>query len=125
VRLRVLTDDDNVRGVAGGVELRFRRGQVGAGELQSAVDEILAELRDPESEAAAAATTAGLDAEELAATQVTVREEGQGIDPITTAILVGVATNLASQAATQLWGDVIWPLLKRRLGAQAVGDKVE
>jgi hypothetical protein len=122
--LRELADADNVRAMPE-EQLRFRRGQAGADELQSAVDEILAELRDSESEAAAAATSAGLDPEELAGAQVTVREEGQGIDPVTTAILVGVAANLGSDAVKQVWGKVIWPLLKRRLGAQAVGDEVE
>jgi hypothetical protein len=106
-------------------KLKFERGQSGADDLKPALSEISAELRDPTSEAAADAARIGIDPAEAADAQLTVSEEAQGIDPVTAAILIGIATNLASDAVEKLWDAVILPRLKRRLGAKVLGRRVE
>jgi hypothetical protein len=90
-------------------KLRFRYGQASAAELQLVVDEVLAELGDQTSEAADRARRAGLDPEELTGAQVDIREEQQGLKPISTTILVSIATGVGTHIATKLWDDVIWP----------------
>jgi hypothetical protein len=106
-------------------ELRFHYGQATAAELQAVVDEILAELRDPTSEAADRARRADLDPQALASSEISVREEQQGFEPISTTILVGIATGVGTHIATKFWDEVIWPRLRRDLGAKAVGDEVK
>lgn len=104
------------------VELRFRRGQVSASEIQETVDQVLAELGEPDSEAAELAREAGLEPAELASASISVREE-PGFDPVTTAIIVGISINVGSHIAVKLWDNVIWPRLKRDRGGQAVGER--
>jgi len=104
-------------------ELRFRYGQASAGELQGIIDEVLTELYDDTSEAAEQARQAGLDPHELAGADVIVREEQQGLEPLSTTILVGITARLGSHMAQTLWDGVIFPRLRRRLGAKAVGDQ--
>ena len=106
-------------------ELRFRYGEATAAELQAVVDEVLAELRDETSEAAEQARQAGLAPDAIAATSVTVREEQQGLDPLATTILVGITVEVGSHVAKQLWDQILWPRLRRRLGAKAVGEQVQ
>ena len=105
-------------------ELRFRYGEASAAELQVVVDEVLAEMRDQTSEAAEQARRAGLDPDAIAAS-VSIREEQQGLDPLATTILVGIGVEVGSHVAKQLWDLVIWPRLRRRLGAKAVGEQVD
>jgi hypothetical protein len=104
-------------------ELRYERGEWSAAELQATVDEILAELADPASEAAEAARSAGLDPAELAGAEVRVREAEHGLEPVTS-ILVGIAVNLGTSAALALWRDVLWPALSARRGDDALGEPV-
>jgi hypothetical protein len=106
------------------VEWRFARGDATADEIQSIVDEVLAEVVDPTSEAAAAARRAGVDPADLAGARVWVREGAQGVEPVLTAILVGIAISAGSKVAETLWTSVIWPYVRRSLGAAAVGERV-
>jgi hypothetical protein len=106
-------------------ELRFRYGQASAAELQAVVDEVLAELGNPTSEAADRARRAGLDPGDLTGAEVDVREEQQGLEPVSTTILVSIATGVGTHIATKLWDEVIWPRLRRRLGARPLGDQVQ
>lgn len=105
------------------VELRYQRGDATADEIQGVVDEVLRELAVPDSEAAEAALAAGFDPGQLADARVTVEEGAQGIEPFLTAVLVGIVVSLASKAAESFWDDILWPRIKKRLGAAAVGDK--
>jgi hypothetical protein len=105
------------------IELRYERGEWGATELQTTLDEILAELTDPTSEAAEAARSAGLDPTALSSAAVRVREPEHGLEPFTT-ILVGVAVNLGTSAAVALWREVLWPALSARRGDDALGEPV-
>jgi len=105
------------------VEWRFGRGDAGADEIQASVDEIVAHLADPESEEARAARAAGLDPGDLGEVTVDVREDRQGAEPILTAIVVGIAVKAGSSAVEALWRVVIWPRLRRRLGAGVLGER--
>jgi hypothetical protein len=105
------------------VELRFERGAPAA-EVQAVVDDVLAELRDPASESARLAREAGFEPADAAGAQVSVGEEGQGIEPTTT-ILVGIAASFGGEVAKTLWREVIWPRVRRKLGINAVGPERE
>lgn len=104
------------------LSMSFVRGDAGADKIQATVDEVLAELIDPSSEAVRAAGQAGLDVRGLADARVTVREGGQGADPFLTPILVGIAVSAGSKVAETLWKEVLWPRLRRRLGVGVLGD---
>lgn len=104
------------------IELRFVRGDAGADKIQGVVDEILAELGDPASEAAAAATAADVRIEEVDQAVVVVTEDGQGLDPILTPILIGITVSAGSKVAETLWKEVIWPRLRRRLGVAVLKE---
>jgi hypothetical protein len=106
-------------------QLRFRYGEASASELQAVVDEVLTELREDPSEAADRARQAGLDPQQLAGSEVSVREEQQGLEPASTTILVTIVTAVGTHIATKLWDEILWPRLRRRLGAKAVGEKVD
>lgn len=105
-------------------EFSFRYGEASATEIQGVVDEVLAELGDATSEAAEGARTAGLDPPVLASADVTVCERGQGFEPILVTILIGISIRAGSHVARNLWDDVLWPRLRRRLGANAVGEEL-
>jgi hypothetical protein len=102
----------------------FQRGDASADELQQVVDEVLAELSAPDSEARQAAQQAGIDAGELAGVEVSVREGQQGAEPVLTTILVGILVSAGSKVAESLWKDVIWPRIRKRLGWTAVKEEV-
>jgi hypothetical protein len=105
------------------IELRFERGQASVREVQEVVDQVLAELRDPDSESAKLAREAGLDPEQLASAQVTVSEEGAKVDPVTATILITIAAPITVHIATKFWDDVIWKRLVPPHGGKAVGKK--
>jgi hypothetical protein len=107
------------------VQWRFARGDATADEIQSAVDDLLAQLRDPSSEAARAVRQAGGEPAALAGATVRVREGEQGAEPLLTTILVGVAISAGSRVVESFWTDVIWPHLRRRLGTAALGERVD
>src|SRR5688572_25695278 len=107
------------------VQWRFARGDATADEIQSVVDEVLAGLADPSSDAAAAARRAGAEPADLAGATVTVREGAQGAEPILTTILVGIAVSAGSKVAETIWTSVIWPYVRRRLGVTAVGERID
>jgi hypothetical protein len=104
------------------VAVEFRRGQASADEIQEIVNEVLAELGDPQSESAQLARGAGLEPEMLAGLNVTVSEEpGFGLEILVVAFVLPVAVHVT----TTFWDDVVRPRLRRRLGAQAVGERIE
>src|SRR6478672_9085648 len=107
------------------LQKEFRRGDASADTLQEVVDEVLAELNSPDSDAAQAARAAGLDGQDLAGAEVQVTEGQQGAEPVLTTILVGIIISAGSKVAESLWKDVIWPRIRRRLGWTAVKEEVE
>ncbi len=104
-------------------EQRYQRGDASAEQLQEVVDEILQQLAEPDSEVAHAARAAGLQRAEFAKVSATIREGAQGAEPVLTTIVVGIAVSAGSRIAETLWGEVIWPRLRRRLGARALGAR--
>jgi hypothetical protein len=107
------------------VEWRFERGQAGAAEIQAAVEAVLRELADPASEAAAAARAAALEPAAMSDAAVRVRQREHGAEPIVTTIVVGIAVKAGAEAVEALWRSVIWPVLRSRLGADVLGDRVD
>lgn len=106
------------------MKLRFERGQASADELQEVIDEILAELRAPDSEAARQANLAGIDPAEFGAASVKAEEAEQCIDPLVTPIVVGIAVKLGSDVILKAWDRIVWPRIEKRLGGLALGDQL-
>jgi hypothetical protein len=106
-----------------GVELRYQRGDASADEIQEVIDEVLRELTVPGSEAAQEALAAGFDPGQLADARITAREGAQGAEPFLTAVLIGIVVSLGSKAAEAFWQKIVWPRIKKRLGAAALRDK--
>ena len=102
---------------------RFERGDATATEIQDVAREVLAELREPSSEASAAAATAGLNPAALVDARAEVTDGEHGLEPILTTIVVGIAVSAGSKVAESLWKDVLWPRIRRRLGARALGGE--
>jgi hypothetical protein len=100
---------------------RFERGDATATEIEDVAREVLAELREPGSQASAAARTAGLDPAAVADARAEVTDGEHGAEPILTTIVVGIAVSAGSKVADSLWKDVLWPRIRRRLGVRALG----
>jgi hypothetical protein len=100
---------------------RFERGDATATEIEDVARVVLVELREPGSEASAAARMAGLDPAALADARTEVTDGEHGAEPILTTIVVGIAVSAGSKMAESLWTDVLWPRIRRRLGARALG----
>lgn len=84
---------------------------------------MILELREPDSEASAAARTAGLDPADLTDARAEVTDGEHGAEPILTTIVVGIVVSAGSKVAESLWKDVIWPRIRRRLGVRALGTE--
>ena len=100
---------------------RFVRGRAPASRIQDVAREVLAELDDPASEASSAAQRAGLTRADLADARAEVAEAEHGADPFLTPIIIGIAVSAGSKVAETLWKDVLWPRIRLRLGADAIG----
>jgi hypothetical protein len=90
------------------VDLRFKRGSAGIEELKQAIDEVLAE---PE-----------LASRQDLPDEVQLFEDGQGLDPATVAVVVTLV-KLTGHVAADVWDDVIWPRVRRRLDDDALGER--
>ena len=107
------------------IALRFARGDAGADQIQAAVDDIVAELKNPTSEAATAVREAGIDLQDVVDVEVDVEEGGQGLEPFLTPILIGITVSVGSKVAETLWKEVIWPRLRRHLGVNVLHEQQE
>ncbi|MBV9312181.1 MAG: hypothetical protein JO100_00285 [Pseudonocardia sp.] len=105
------------------VTFEFTRGSAPASRIEEVAREILDELNDPDSEASGMAQRAGLNRTELLDAQTAVTEGEHGADPFLTPIIVGIIANVGSTAAEALWEKVLWPRIRRRLGADAIGEQ--
>jgi hypothetical protein len=104
---------------------RFVRGSASASRIEDVAHEILAELDDPASEASSAAQRAGLSRADLVDARAEVTEAEHGADPFLTPIIIGIAVSASSKVAESLWEDVLWPRIRRRLGADAIGKPAD
>jgi hypothetical protein len=106
-----------------GVNLRFAGGAADAEDLEAEISSILHELADPASDVARSAVAVGLSPSDLAGARVTVSQEGKGFGPVM--ILVAIAVPVAAHIVNKFWDDVIWPRIRGRLGADALGEREE
>jgi hypothetical protein len=107
------------------VELRFQRGNASAEEISAEVARILADSDNPDSELAESARAAGLEAADLSAMTIEVREGGQGFEPVLTSIIVGITVKAGTGVTEAFWTKVLWPRLRRRLGPRAILDRMD
>ena len=121
------------------VRWRFERGEAAAAEIEDVAREVVGELAEPASEPAARAGAgarppparaasvaprpAGRDPDALRDARPEVAEGAQGAEPVLTTIVVGIAVSAGSKVAESLWRDVVWPRVRRRLGARALGPE--
>jgi hypothetical protein len=105
--------------------IRYHYGQATSDQLQAVVDQTLTELADQGSTVASEVASAGLSTDQIADAQISVAEEGQGVEPVTTTIVIGIAVKAGSHIAIKLWDKVIWPRIERRLGVDALGSRQE
>jgi hypothetical protein len=102
--------------------LRYRSGAANIRDLQTEISSALKELGDPDSEIAYAASDFGLASDEFAQAEGSVNQEGKGFgDAI---ILIAIFAPAGNHALRNVWDDLIWPRIKSRLGADAIGDEV-
>jgi hypothetical protein len=100
----------------------FEGAAISGGELQDAVDDVLAEIiEDPASRGELAVY--GLDENELRAVKLSVEQE-PGIDPasVVTLIFIASAGQLSAEGIKALWEKVAQRVRKRK-GADALGEK--
>ena len=102
------------------MELRLESGSLGPDELKVVIEEVLTELADPSSEAAALAREADLDPTDLTGATVTV-DQDQGF--FGAELLVGIVSGLAVEAVVRVWDNVIGPRITRKRTANAVGNR--
>ncbi|WP_396222530.1 hypothetical protein [Gemmatimonas sp.] len=99
-------------------------------ELNDAIDRIWVELKESGA-LATRATEAGVDVDTLLSAPreavIVLESRGAGLEPLTTAIIVSVATTLATSAASGLakmsadiWSEIILPALRRKFGADSI-----
>jgi len=105
------------------VELRYRRGSASADVISAEVQEILADLDNPDSELTKSVRDLGIDVADRSAVTIRVREGGQGFEPFLTPIIVGITVNASTAIGAKLWNAVIWPHLRHRLGPRALLDR--
>ena len=98
--------------------LFVERGSATASEVRETVEDIINELRSGDSEGAAAVRELGADPGQL---QVEIDETGQGFDPVST-ILIAIGSGFGKEIAKRIWSEVIRPEIRRRRGADAIGE---
>jgi hypothetical protein len=101
------------------VTLRFRSGAASVRDLQAEVSSALAELADPDSGLAQAAAGLGMAPHEFAGASGSVEQEGKGFGDVI--MIVAILAPAANHALRNVWDDLVWPKIKSRLGADALG----
>jgi hypothetical protein len=102
------------------VDIRVEAGVSTLADVQTAIDEILADLRAG-GDLAEDARAQGL---ELPEDLTITAEEPAGLEPVT-AIIVAFAGAAGKEFAKRAWNDLILPEIRRRRGADAVGPSRE
>jgi hypothetical protein len=103
------------------VSFRFSKREVAVEKIEAEIRSVLSRLADPRSDVARSATAAGLEPTSLAKARATVTEEAKGFAPV--AVVVVIFTPVAAHIVDKFWDDVIWPRVKGRLGADALGKR--
>jgi hypothetical protein len=102
------------------LELRFRSGAASIRDLQEELAAALTELADPASDMARTASELGIASHEFARSGGSVDQAGKGFGDAV--IVVAIFAPAANHALRNVWDELIWPRLKSRLGADALGD---
>jgi hypothetical protein len=103
--------------------LRFKAGEADLDDLRAEIASALRDLADPTSSLASQASAYGFDSVEFTGAESSVTEDAKGFGPIL--ILVAILTPSATHAINKVWDDLIWPRIKSRLGADALGEREE
>lgn len=101
-------------------ELYVERGRATSRQLQETIDEILTEIASGKGELADEAGAVGISVD--ASTKISVSDAGQGFEPFS-ALILAFAGGIGKGLAAKFWVDVIRPEIRRRRGADSVGDK--
>jgi hypothetical protein len=102
------------------LSLRFRGHAATVEDLQAEISAALRELGDPASSFANRASEADFNAAEFAGAEVSVAEDAKGFGEVL--ILITIAAPAATHIINKVWDDLIWPRIKSRLGADALGE---
>jgi hypothetical protein len=102
--------------------LRFSSAGANLDDLESAVASLLNELRDPRTEIAQAAGHIGIAPEEFAGAEGSVDQEGKGFGDVI--VIVALIAPTINHSLRNVWDDLLWPHIKRALGADALGDEL-
>lgn len=104
------------------MEQRYTAAGISVDDLSAEIDKVWKELgTNPQLRKQAA--DAGIDVSALPPTvPITVRREGAGLDPATTAIVVAFAP-VAAKIASDVWTHIILPRIKRQKGEDALKPK--
>jgi hypothetical protein len=103
--------------------LRFEPGTSRPGQLEEEISAMLLELADSSSELAERAKEDGFTPQSFTGAHVEVTQEGKGFGEVV--ILVAIGSSVAGHMIEKAWDDLIWPRIKGRLGADALGKKIE
>lgn len=101
--------------------LRFASNAADVHDLEEEISSILREISDPASDAANAALAANLNPSDMSGAHTSVTEEDKGFGPV--AILIAITVPVAAHIINKFWDEVIWPQIKGRLGADALGKR--
>lgn len=93
---------------------RSLKGDVDVARVRTEVNTLIAELNDPDSDASREAHEAGLERTDLTELEVSVEQKREGVEPITTTILIGLGVKFGASAAEKLWEKVLWPRLRKK-----------
>jgi hypothetical protein len=102
--------------------LRYRSGAANIRDFQAELSSALADLANPASELAHAASGLGIESHEFVRAGGSAEQEGKGFGDVI--IVVAIFAPAANHALRNVWDDLLWPRLKSRLGADAIGDAV-
>ena len=103
-------------------ELHVTRGKIPPKDLQATIDEILAEIATGEGELADETRAVGMPVD--GETRISVRSPSAGFDPATM-LLLYFASAAGREVGKRFWVKVLWPEIRRRRGADAVGGDSE
>ena len=107
-------------------EIRYGVGATSLRDLNQALDTIWGELQDPESNVRHEAEARGIDLQKIfplpRKDAISLKQEGEGFDPATTAIIVAFSPVVA-EVVRDLWRNVVLPRLRKQKGEDALGDE--
>jgi hypothetical protein len=106
-----------------GLNLQYRPGAATIDDLQAEISSALRELGDPDSDLSRSASDLGITSDEFTRAEASVNQEGKGFGDVL--IVVAIFAPAVNHALRSVWDDLIWPRVKSRLGADAIGDEVE